>query len=127
MFAHAVRYLRDGRGSSAVEFALIIPAFLALTLGTIHIGFILYAASTLHSAVEVGARCASVRSASDCSTLAKTQTYALARYEGPAIGATFVATVDLTCGKRVTGTGSYGLNAGLFGATIPLEATACYP
>ncbi len=122
-----VRFLADRCGSSAAEFALVLPLFLLLVLGTIHISFAVYAASTLHWAVEAAARCASVRAGSTCPTFADIQTYAASMYQGPGIGANFVASVDLTCGSRVTGTGSYGVHAGLLNVTIPLSATACYP
>jgi Flp pilus assembly protein TadG len=51
---HAVR--NDERGSYAIEYAIILPAFLMLMMGTFDIGFGMYAKSVLAGSVDQAAR-----------------------------------------------------------------------
>jgi Flp pilus assembly protein TadG len=48
------------RGQGIVEFALVLPVFLLLTLGTIELGWLVYSNHTLTSATREGARYAMV-------------------------------------------------------------------
>jgi Flp pilus assembly protein TadG len=48
------------RGQGMVEFALVFPIFLAITLGTIELGWLLYHNHTLSNATREGARYAMV-------------------------------------------------------------------
>ena len=48
------------RGAAAVEFALIVPLFIALTMGTIQAGMQITAANTLTTALREGGRLASM-------------------------------------------------------------------
>ena len=118
-------FARDERGSTAVEFTLILIPLVMLTLGTINLGLMMYTASTLHFAVEDAARCASVKT--DCSTAGATQTYAAAQYLGPTDAPTFTASVDASCGNKVVGTVTYKFTTGLTTMDVPMSATACYP
>jgi hypothetical protein len=61
----------DQRGTTAIEFAIVAPLFLALAVGTLYLGICLFMVGSLHYTVEEAARCASVRSTGDCSTSAK--------------------------------------------------------
>ena len=127
-----LRFWREGTGASAVEFALVLPAFIALSVGTINLCIVLYANSTLHYTVDDAARCMSVRT-TICTSTATTQTYALNHYSGPGVAPSFTAT-STTCGgaggapgSKVTGTATYQLNTGLMNISVPLSATACFP
>jgi Flp pilus assembly protein TadG len=51
---------RNEGGASAVEFALVAPAFLALVLGIANVGIFFFAHAGLKSAVAEGARYASI-------------------------------------------------------------------
>ncbi len=120
-------------GSVAVEAALVLPSFLMLFLGILSACVAVFAASSLHNAVEGAARCYSVNS-SQCGTATATQTYAKTLYQGPS-SPTFTALSTGPCyqvngtnsGHQVTGTLNYALAAGVAHWTIPLSATACYP
>lgn len=118
------RAKRCDHGSVAVEFALVFPPLVMLTVGTLYIGLVMYTASGLHNAVEAAARCYSVNS-SQCSTAAATQLYAKAHYYGTG-SPTFIASATF-CGHKVGGTMSVVFSAGLTSWTIPLSATACFP
>ncbi|MBO0734097.1 MAG: pilus assembly protein [Methylocapsa sp.] len=116
-------------GVAAVEFALVLPPFLLLFIGMISATIAVFAAASLHYAVEGAARCYSVNS-TQCGTAAAAQTYAQSLYNGPN-SPTFSASTP-SCGRQISGT----LNYALLGAagtnlpqwlTIPLSATACFP
>lgn len=55
-----VRYLRSGRGATAVEFALIMPSLLMLVLGVFEFGRYLWTVNALQQTVSMTARCVGV-------------------------------------------------------------------
>jgi Flp pilus assembly protein TadG len=120
-------------GAAAVEAALVLPPFLMLSIGILSACIAVFAASSLHRAVEAAARCYSVDS-SKCGTASATQSYAQSLYKGPS-SPTFTASPTGACsqsngapnGYQVTATLNYALIAGAASWTIPLSATACYP
>jgi Flp pilus assembly protein TadG len=119
------------RGASAVEFVLVLPVLLLLTIGTAYLCFMMYAASTLHYAVEDAARCYAVKTAI-CSSVATTQAYALARYRGPgmspALTAASFSVTTPTCGKQVSVTSAqFRFRTGLASFSVPISARACFP
>ena len=119
-------------GASAVEFALTIPALLALVIGLINVCVMLYANAALHYSVENTARCMSVSIKCDStSPFTKTIAYAKTLYTGPSIGFAVTPTAyDATtnpCGNKISGAGSFTLVGVLVKITVPLAAKACYP
>lgn len=115
---------RDEHGGSVVEFALVLPIFLMLLLGTIHAALLMFAVSSLHYAVEEAARCSAVN-AVDCATSVATAAFAEAQYRGPDVDAQFVA-ADAACGREVRVTGSFVLHAGVGHWNVPVAARACF-
>jgi Flp pilus assembly protein TadG len=129
-------------GTTAVEFAMVLPPFLMFLLGTISAGVAVYTEASLHYAVEGAARWYSVNdsvNASPRSTATTTQSYAQTLYKGPG-SPTFTASLSsATCGNatnpghQVNATLNVVLNAGVKQDltpaqwTIPLSATACFP
>jgi Flp pilus assembly protein TadG len=112
----------DDRGSSAVEFALTAPAFLALLFGALQGGLMLWTQLGLQQAVERAARCAAVN-ATLCGTSDLVKSYAVT--QGLASGVTtgsFTLTTE-TCGKAVTATQSVRFVT----ATVSLSARSCFP
>lgn len=68
----AARLLRDGRGSAAVEMALVTPLLLAILFGSVELGNYFMNEHTLVKAVRDGSRFAARQSFSnypDCSTV----------------------------------------------------------
>lgn len=57
------RFLRNRRGTAAIEFAFVAPVLFALTIGTIDIGRLVWSASMLHHMAREATRYASVRGA----------------------------------------------------------------
>ena len=118
-------FIRDRRGSAAIEFAIVGPVFLMLVIGTIYGCLMLFSIASMHDAVEDGARCASVK-ATICTDSASTIAYTRAAYLGPVVTPTFTYSTP-ACGHAVTGSTSFNFNIGLAAMTVPLSATACFP
>jgi Flp pilus assembly protein TadG len=115
---------RCDRGSTAVEFALVLPALAMLLVGGLYTGLLMYSVAGLHSAVEQAARCYSVN-ASQCSSAFAAQTYAQNSYYGVS-GPAFTASIA-PCGHQVSATLTFELSAAVASWTVPLTATACFP
>ena len=49
-------FLRDGRGASAAEFALVLPLFLLFLLGTVDAGRYIWTVNEAEKATQIGAR-----------------------------------------------------------------------
>ena len=82
------RLARDGRGVAAVEFALLAPVFLALLLGAMETGRLLWTRSMLQFAAEEATRYALVRRDATTSAIE-----AIARSNLMAAGGTVTITV----------------------------------
>ena len=120
----ARRFLVCDRGATAVEFALVTPAFLALVLGGLSACVLMYSTVSLQDAAEQGARCFSVDTAT-CGGVSAAQTYAQGFYHG--VGAPTFAASTPACGHQVTATLTLQLAAVLTNVTVPLTASACFP
>ena len=114
----------DNRGTTAIEFAIVGPAFIALIVGMLFSCLCLFALGSLHYAVEQGARCASVRT-TVCSDASTTVSYAKTQYFGPSAPTFTYATA--ACGNSVSGSLNYPVHLGLTQVSVPLAATACFP
>jgi Flp pilus assembly protein TadG len=117
-------YLACDRASTAVEFALVLPALAALVVGGLYTGLVVYSAAGLHSAVEQAARCYSVN-VTQCNSASATQTYAQSQYYG-INSPTFTASTQ-SCGHQVAATVTVEIVAVLADLSVPLSATACFP
>jgi len=115
----------DQQGTTAVEFAIVAPVFIALLIGTIALSIGLFLIGSLHFAVEDGARCASVKT-TICSDAATTVAYTQSRYYGPAVSPTFTY-ATAACGNSVSASISYSMNVGFKTFVVPISATACFP
>ena len=115
----------DQQGTTAVEFAIIAPVFIALLIGTIALCVALFLIGSLHFAVEDGARCASVKT-TICSDAASTVAYTQSHYFGPDVSPTFTYAAA-ACGNSVSASINYSMNVGFRTFVIPISATACFP
>ena len=125
-------YLRDDRGASAAEFALVTVPFIGLVLAIIGSSMMFYSNQSLQYATETAARYYSVQTTNANGTPPTTtvvQTYAKNAYTGPGISPTFTAARG-GCGAngfQVTASASFPLNTGLINISVPLKAHACFP
>jgi Flp pilus assembly protein TadG len=111
-------------GATAVEFALVLPALAALTVGALYASLLLYSAAGLHSTVEDAARCYSVN-ANQCRTASAAQTYAQGKYFG--INTPSFTASNAACGHLVSATVTIAFSAVLTNVSVPLTATSCFP
>ena len=115
---------REQRGTTAVEFALVSPVFIAMVLGLLALCLSLFLVGSLHYSVEEAARCASVRT-TVCKDASTTVAFAQSRYFGPSTP-TFSYAAS-ACGNSVTGSINYVAQFGLTQITVPVSASACFP
>ena len=124
------------RAAVAVEYAIILPAFLMFILGLMDCGRLIWTYSTIARAVEAASRCAAVNAAT-CGTTTATQAYAVAQAWGlTTTTSMFAVTPAASCGGvSVVGTMPFTFvipwfyGGSPFGAAnaMTLTATACYP
>ena len=120
---------RDQQGTTAVEFGIIAPVFIALLVGTMGLCVALFLIGSLHFAVEDGARCASVKAPvrSTESPMHLTQAYTQSRYLGPSGVTPTFTYAAAACGNSVSASITYSVNVLFRTLVIPISATACFP
>lgn len=119
-------FCREHRGVTAVEFALVLPAYILVVIGGLYACLGVFTATSLQYAVEQGSRCAAVNS-SACTDGPSTVSYAQSHYLGLA-GTTPTFTYSTpSCGHNLTASVSYGFNLGMTSVSVPITATACFP
>jgi Flp pilus assembly pilin Flp len=119
-----LEFIACDSGTTAVEFALVLPALAALVVGGLYTGLVVYSAAGLYNAVEQAARCYSVN-VNQCGSSSATQTYAQSEYYG-VDSPTFTASIQ-SCGHQVTAAVTIPLIAVVTNLSVPLSATACFP
>jgi len=117
---------RDQQGTTAVEFGIIAPVFIALLLGTMGLCVALFLIGSLHFAVEDGARCASVKT-TICADGPTTIAYTQSRYLGPSGVTPTFTYAAAACGNSVSASITYSVNVLFKTLVIPISATACFP
>ena len=123
----ALTKARDG--TTAVETALVLPAFLLFIFAIIEAGFLLWTQTTLQFAVEAAARCAVVNSTL-CGTTSAIQTYAASQAVGMTISSSSfsVSTTSPGCYYQVSISYPFSIIVThLFTNTITLTAKSCHP
>jgi len=115
----------DDRGTTAVEFAIVAPAFVVLLVGAIYICFGLFLVGSLNYAVEEGARCASVKT-TVCNDAPTILSYTQKQYFGPSATPNFTYATG-ACGNIVSGSVTYVANLGITKVSVPVTASACFP
>ena len=122
----ALNLYTDDCGTTAIEFAIVSPVFLAMVIGILGLGLFLFVIGGLHFAAEAATRCASVRTAV-CFDQTSTAAYAQSQYVAPGSPQFRYNQPKLACGKSVSASLSYTAWLGLRQVTIPFSATACFP
>jgi Flp pilus assembly protein TadG len=116
---------RNTRGGTAVETALVLPAFVLLVLGSAATATVGFSVASLHFAVQEAARCAAVKT-TVCTNSAAIATYGQTNYAGLPIAAVFTYSTS-PCAHTVSATGTLASNLIPQITSIPISATACYP
>lgn len=126
-----IRLISGRRGSVALEYGLIAPLLLALVLGIIDTGRLIWTYTTLYRATEAAARCGAINSTT-CATAAQIKAYAVTEAWGLTIDASAFTVATQSCGLQVQA--SYAFNSIIPGfdlvapiGLVTLQARACYP
>lgn len=117
--------LGDERGAVAAEFVLVVPVFIAITIGTMNVCVMAYSVAALNFAAQKTARCVSV-SPGLCSNV---QTFGASQYKGATAAPVFALTAATAtnCGNLVTATATYKFTTGLTSNNVTLSGGACFP
>jgi len=126
MKSFARRFWPDRDGGAAIEFALVLPAFLMLVVGGLFTAQLLFVESSMQYAVEEGARCASVKT-TVCPDNASTLSYVQSRFDAAGSATPTFTSTTAACGHRVSATVTFPLDTGLAKIDVPLSASACFP
>jgi Flp pilus assembly protein TadG len=119
--------LRDRRGVGAVEFALVLPLFLASMIGVIEVGRALWTQNTLQRAVEAAARCATV-DATACGTTSAIQNFAVTQAFGLSVTSSVFTATSSACGNQVAANYAFTPFTTLVDLpSMTLTAQACFP
>jgi Flp pilus assembly protein TadG len=118
-------FWRDEAGAALVEYALVLPALLALVFGVMQLGGMAWTQEALNYAVQEAARCAVVRP-DLCGTPDAIQQYAAGQALGLTVPANAFSVTPDTCGTDVRASLPYGFILSPFNtAPVQLTAEAC--
>lgn len=115
-------------GASALEFAIVAPAFFTMVLGLAELGRMAWTQSSLQYAVERAARCASL-GLPQCATTSDIQSYAAANLEATTIAAnSFSVSSCANSGTEVSISVPFAFMVpALFPWQPVLASASCYP
>jgi len=112
---------------TAVEYALLAPAFLLLVLGVVDMGRLAWTQVTIDYAASAAARCAAVDTVT-CGTTAQIQAYASANAFGLDAPASDFTVTSPACGWQVSASYSFTFALSwIVGGQLNLTATSCTP
>lgn len=127
MLIRLARKLAKDDGNTAVEFALVFPAFILMMMGTIETGRAIWTQSLLNYAVQSAARCGAVNT-SVCSSNSATVTYAVQNSSPLTIPSTDFTVSSPSCGNQVSVALPFTtIVPQLLPFNVTLSAQACYP
>lgn len=120
-------FTRNTSGTSAVEFAMTAPLFVALLLAVIEGGLMLWTQLGIQHGTENAARCASIN-ATVCGTASDIQNYAAGQAFGLKLPPAIFSVSAPACGNQVTAVYEFGFISNyVMGKPLTLSAQACYP
>lgn len=119
--------LKNNRGTTAVEFALVAVPILMFTLGIVQTGCMMWTANTLHVAADVAARCGAVQSTTaPCNGRANMISTANTVFAPLNSTGVFSSNASCTTDGGSGLIGSYTVNI-MFVVNFTLTAKSCYP
>ncbi len=116
-------------GTTAVETAIVLPAFLLLLFAVIEGGLLFWTQTTLQFAVEAAARCAAVNT-TECASTSAIQSYAASQSAdmGVTVSSSSFKPSQPSCGHQVSVSYPFSfIVSELFSGTITLNAQSCHP
>ena len=116
--------MRDEDGVSAVEFALILPVFIAFVFGMINCGLMLWTQLGMEHGVVAAARCETINP----SACPNVPAYASQQAYGLNLPTTTFTLSTPACGNRVAASYGFQFVTLIFPPqTVTLSAQSCYP
>lgn len=119
-------FRHDRRGASALEFALIAPAFFMFVFGVIEMGLLFWTQIGMQHGAEMAARCASVNNVLCPNTVAITS-YASQQSLGLSLPPSTFSVATAGCGNQVNGSYVFQFPQILNVSPLTLTAQACFP
>jgi len=122
-------------GTTAVETAIVLPAYLLFLFAIIEGGLLFWTQTTLQSAVEAAARCAAINGAAvaagtkppSCAN-AGIPAYAASQTYGMTIPSSTFTPTQPSCGYQVSASYPFSfIVSDLYSGKILLSATSCFP
>lgn len=118
-------FLRSRAGSTAVEFAMILPVFIAVIFGIIEFGRMIWTRNTMEHAVEVAARWGAINTTK---TDAEIEAYAATQLIVVAPATVVFNSTSSSSSVSLTATHDFTSLAVAFGIpSVTLTATAQFP
>lgn len=118
-------FLRSRAGSTAVEFAMILPVFLAVIFGIVEFGRMIWTRNTMEHAVEVAARWGAINTSK---TDAEIEAYAATQLIVITSPPVQFSAASSSSSVSVTATNNFTSLAAAFGIpSLTLTATAQFP
>jgi Flp pilus assembly protein TadG len=115
------------RGVVAIEYGLLLPAFLLLVFGAMDTGRVLWTQTTLDRAVQAAARCGSVNTTT-CGSAVAIQNYAVTQAWGLTADPSVFSVSAAACGVQVSASFPFEFTTPWITAPdSTLQATACSP
>jgi len=120
--------IRDARGTTAIEFALVAPLFFVLMCAVIEGGLVLWTQIGLQRGAQAAARCASVNPTL-CGTSSDIQSYAAQQAFGLSVAPATFTFSPSACGNQVSANYNFAFFAGYFfnASALSLTAQSCFP
>lgn len=113
-------------GSSAIEFAMLLPVFIFVLFGLIDAADLVWTQVGMEHAVEAAARCAAVNNAS-CTSNAAVQTYASTQALGLNLAPSTFSFSQSSCGALVTAQYNFlFLTSDFPSSYVTLSAKSCF-
>jgi Flp pilus assembly protein TadG len=120
-----MRLWRDEDGAALVEYALVLPALLAVMVGLVQLGGMAYTQTTLNYAVQEAARCAVVRP-DLCGSPSQIQQFAASQAVGLNLAANAFTVATTACGVDIRANVPYNFVVSPFNQiSVPLAAEVC--
>jgi Flp pilus assembly protein TadG len=117
----------ENSGATAVEFAFTMPLFLALLIGSVQLGLLLWTQFGLQYGSEAAARCASIDTTS-CSTSDQIASYAANHALGLSVPSAAFSVSTPSCGNQVSASYPYAFYTLVAGTlTVTLTTRSCFP
>ena len=127
MLIRLARSMTKDDGNTAVEFALVFPAFILMVLGIFEFSRALWTQSLLNYAVQSAARCGAIDT-STCSSNSATVTYAVQSSAPLTIPSADFTVTSPSCGNQVAVAFPFTtIVPQLLPFNVTLSARACYP